>query len=158
MLQRRLRLDFYVIDRTTRLGNRFANLTHYSEVSDQGVLKVPASLCLGVPDGRTSWYVRRESGEAGARRFDHDWVTPKAHFGSAFFSVALSMPGASSFPSLPGTVIRRGCSGCLKCLWLPFERISFQPCFSISGVIPELSPRLETARRPPVVPANIGQR
>ena len=91
-----LRLDFYVSDRTAGLGNRLANFTHCGEVSSQGVLKIPAGFCFGVSDGRTSWHVRRERGEAGARRFDHHWVTPEAHF--------------------------------------PFERISFQPCFSRSWI------------------------
>jgi hypothetical protein len=104
--RRRLRGDFYVIDGSTRFGNWFSNLTHRLEVSSQSLLKVSASLLLGVSYGRASRHIRRERTVARARWFNDQRVASDAHFKSAFFSIAFNVPGASSLPPLPGTVIR----------------------------------------------------
>src|SRR2546425_9034631 len=49
---------------------------------------------------------------AGA--FNDNRKTFGVHFRPAFLSISLSVPGATSLPSFPGTVITRGRSGCLR--------------------------------------------
>src|SRR5258706_7223866 len=54
----RLRGDFYVIDRSSRLRDRLANHSHHLEVSSQSVLEIPPGVFLGGSNGRASWHVR----------------------------------------------------------------------------------------------------
>src|SRR5271157_531441 len=122
--------DFHVVYGCVWFRDWLANFTHRLEVLAQGVLKVPACLCLCVTYSRTSGNIRRISGVTRLCSFDDYRITPRAHFSPAFLSIAFNVPGASSLPSLPGTVITKAWLGCLKCRWLPLDRISTHPCFS----------------------------
>src|ERR1039458_5080108 len=74
--------------------------------------------------------IRRIGGVASPSLLDDYGIPFRDHFSPAFLSITFSVPGASSLPSLPGTVITNASSGCLKCRWLPLDRISAHPCFS----------------------------
>src|ERR1700690_2867451 len=115
----RLRGDFHVIDGRVWFGNLLAHFTQSLEVGSQGILKVPARVFLRVADGDTSGNVWRIGGVACTCLLNDHGIASGAHFSPAFLSIAFSVPGASSLPSLPGTVITNAWVGCLKCRWLP---------------------------------------
>src|ERR1017187_4860201 len=113
-----------------RLRYRLSHFTHGLEVRNQSILKVPARLCLAVTNGHASQDIRRIGGVASPSLLDDYGIPFRDHFSPAFLSITFSVAGASSLPSLPGTVITNASSGCLKCRWLPLDRISTHPCFS----------------------------
>jgi hypothetical protein len=121
---------FHVINGSMRLRYRFSHFPHGLEVSNQSILKVPARLFLAVTNGHASQHIRRIGGIASPCLFDDYGISSRDHFSPAFLSITFSVPGASSLPSFPGTVITNASSGCLKCRWLPLDRISSHPCFS----------------------------
>lgn len=117
--------DFDVVHGGLWFWNLFADLTHSVEMGTQRVLKVSSRLFLGVARGGASEHIGRIGREASPSFFDDHRIAFRALFRPAFLSIAFRVPGASSLPSLPGTVITIGRSGCLKCLWLPW--IASQP-------------------------------
>ena len=100
-----LRCDFDVVDRRTRFRDRLTQLAHRPEVGGQSVLEVSPRFFLAVADRRAARHVRGISGVSGRGPFNDKRVTLRTHFKPAFLSIAFSVPGASSFPSWPGTVM-----------------------------------------------------
>src|ERR1039458_8709742 len=135
-----LRGHFHVIDGSVRFRDRLTNFTHGLKVRHQGILKVPARLVFAVANGHASQDIRRIGGVARPCLFDDYRIPSRNHFSRAFLSITFHVPGASSFPSLPGTVITNASSGCLKCRWLPRDRISNHPCFSSKRITSEERP------------------
>src|SRR6266849_3042423 len=114
-MARRLCGDFHVVDGRVWFRDRLAHFTHGLEVLNQGILEVPARLVLAVANSDASGNIRRIGGVACPCWFDDYRITSRCHFSPAFLSITFNVPGASSFPSLPGTVITQAWAGCLKC-------------------------------------------
>src|ERR1039457_6965946 len=80
-------------------------------------------------------------------------IASRAHFSPAFLSITFKVPGASSLPSLSGTVITEVWFGCLKCRWLPLDRISTHPCFASKRITSRTNGIRSEYTSPPSPPA-----
>ncbi len=128
----RLRRHFHVIHRRSGLRQWLAHFPHRLEVRSERVLEIPPGLVFRVARGGASRHIGRVRRESRPRPFDHHGKSFSNHFKPAFLSIAFNVPGASSLPSFPGTVMTKCLSGCLNCRWLPLDRVSFQPSLNSS--------------------------